>query len=146
MPNSVKTVLISVFSALFMVSGFLLLKSNLLSQILTAPVAIVWGVLSVILLFYSLNLLAQLFPQNAYNKIVPYIFIGPAILIMGWYLFIPTVRSIVFSFMDKNSAHSFYRPNNACFRAQHSHLACMRHGIQRTVRAYCCNSCRAQLH
>ena len=105
MPNSVKTVLISVFSALFMVSGFLLLKSNLLSQILTAPVAIVWGVLSVILLFYSLNLLAQLFPQNVYNKIVPYIFIGPAILIMGWYLFIPTVRSIIFSFMDKNSTH-----------------------------------------
>ena len=83
--------------------GFLLLRSNTLPQIPTTLIAIVWGVASVILIFYSLNLLAQLFPTKTYNKIVPYIFIGPAVIIMGWYLFLPTMRSLYLSFMDKNS-------------------------------------------
>ena len=98
-----KTCLIVILTVAVSVSGFVLLKSNILPQIPTTLVAIIWGVLSVVLIFYSLNLLAQIFPTKIYNKIVPYIFIGPAVLIMGWYLLIPTVRSFLLSFMDKTS-------------------------------------------
>ena len=86
-----KTFIVLIVTILFSWSGFTLLKANMLPQIPTTIVAIIWGVASVILIFYTLNLIAQLFPTKTYNKIVPYIFIGPAVLIMGWYLFLPTL-------------------------------------------------------
>ena len=72
-------------------------------QIVTTLVAVLWGVASVILFFYTINLCAQNFKTKTYNKIVPYLFVGPALLIMAFYLFIPTVRSLYLSFMNKDS-------------------------------------------
>jgi alpha-glucoside transport system permease protein len=103
MSNPVKTALETLCTVVVMVSGFILLKSGSMSQIPTTLFAIVWGTASVLLMFYSLNQIAQLFPSKGYNKIIPYIFIGPAILIMGWYLLIPTFRSLYLSFLNKNS-------------------------------------------
>ncbi len=101
-----KTIGVVLATLVVVCSGFTLLKANdALPQIITTIVAIIWGVSSVILIFYSLNLLAQLFPTKIYNRIVPYIFIGPAVLIMGWYLFLPTMRSLFLSFMDKTATN-----------------------------------------
>ena len=88
----IKTIIVVLCTIVVAGSGFNLLKANVLPQVPTTFVAIIWGVASVILIFYSLNLLAQIFPTKIYNKIVPYIFIGPAVLIMGWYLLLPTLR------------------------------------------------------
>ena len=111
MTSSVKTVVVVPGTALIMAGGFMLLRSGVMSQIPTTLFAVVWGTASVLLMFYSLNLIAQLFPMKAYNKIIPYIFIGPAVLIMGWYLFLPTIRSLLLSFMDKTSQHFVWFDN-----------------------------------
>ncbi|MCR5606245.1 MAG: sugar ABC transporter permease [Treponema sp.] len=103
MSSYVKTFGVTLITVFSMLCGFFLLKSDVLNQLSTTAFAIIWGVATVILIFYSLNLIAQLFPSKIYNKIVPYIFIGPAVVIMGWYLFIPAVRSFILSFMNKNS-------------------------------------------
>jgi len=105
MSDSLKTLIVVPLTVAVMLFGFFVLKADMLSQIVTTLFAIVWGVSTVALVFYSLNLLAQLFPSKVYNKIVPYIFIGPAVLIMGYFLLIPTVRSLYLSFMDKTSKH-----------------------------------------
>ncbi len=105
MSDSIKTAIVVPLTIAVMLSGFFLLRADVMNQLATTLFAIVWGVTSVVCLFYSLNLLAQLFPSSIYNKIVPYIFIGPAVLIMGYFLLIPTVRSLVLSFMDKSSKH-----------------------------------------
>ena len=107
----IKTILVVIGTIVVAASGFSLLKANVLSQVPTTIVAIVWGVSSVVLIFYSLNLMAQIFPTKIYNKIVPYIFIGPAVLIMGWYLLLPTLRSLLLSFMDKTSTHFVWFDN-----------------------------------
>ncbi|MFA6857123.1 MAG: sugar ABC transporter permease [Treponema sp.] len=88
-----------------MAGGFTLLREGIMNQVLTTLFAVVWGTASVLLLFYSLNLLAQLLKTKQYNAVIPYIFIGPAVLIMGWYLLIPTIRSLILSFMDKKGVH-----------------------------------------
>ncbi len=85
--------------------GFLLLRADVMNQFGTTLFAIIWGTASVVLLFYSLNKIAQLFPTRTCNKIIPYIFVGPAIAIMACYLLIPTIRTLVLSFMDKSSQH-----------------------------------------
>lgn len=102
--NLLKAFLTLIATLAISLGGFILLKGNVLAQIPTTLIAVVWGVLSVILIFYSLNLLAGLFPTKVYNRIVPYIFIGPAVLIMGWYLFLPTMRSLYLSFLDKGAS------------------------------------------
>jgi len=103
MSEKLKTILAIPLTILVVLSGFFLLRADVLSQIPTTFVAIVWGVSSVVLIFYSFNQIAGLFPAKIYNKIVPYIFIALAVIILGWYLFIPTIRSIALSFMDKTS-------------------------------------------
>lgn len=103
MSNTIKTVIALPITVLVTLIGFFILREDMLSQISTTLFAIVWGVASVVLIFYTLNQMAQMLPSKAYNKVVPYIFIGPAILILSWYLFVPTLRSIVLSFMNKSS-------------------------------------------
>lgn len=103
-PDLIKTLAVVAATTAIAAGGFLLLRNDSIPQILTTLIAIVWVVASVVLIFYSLNLLSQLFPARTYNKIVPYIFVGPAVLILAWYLLIPTVRSFVFSFMNKDSS------------------------------------------
>ncbi len=98
-----KTILVVACTVVVSCGGFLILKNDDLPQIATTLIAIIWGVSSVALIFYSLNLLAQLFNTKIYNKIVPYIFVGPAVIILAWYLLIPTLRSLVFSFMNNDS-------------------------------------------
>lgn len=100
-----KTVLFFILTVVILAGGFLILKSVDMGQVATTVFAIVWGVAGVILLFYTLNIIAQLFPARIYNAIVPFIFIGPAMLIMGWYLLLPTFRSLYLSFFDKTSKH-----------------------------------------
>lgn len=104
MTNFAKTTIVVPCTVALMVGGFFLMRANMMSQILTTVFAIIWGVSSVVLFFYSINLIAQNFNTKIYNKIVPYLFVIPAILIMGYYLFIPTVRSLIFSFMSKDSS------------------------------------------
>jgi len=101
--RTIRTLVVTPITLLIMISGFLLLRDIQMSQILTTLFAIVWGTVSVLALFYSMNLIVQLFPLKKYNKIIPFVFVGPAILIMGWYLLIPTVRSVYLSFMNRNS-------------------------------------------
>ena len=125
----IKTIAVVVATVFVSASGFNLLKSNILSQIPTTIIAIIWGVSSVILIFYSLNLLAQLFPTKAYNKIVPYIFIAPAVLILGWYLLIPTLRSFVLSFMDKTSTKFVWFDNYKYLFTDRSMLVSIRNTL-----------------
>lgn len=98
-----RTLVVGPITLIVAISGFLLLKNNPMSQILTTLFAILWGTFTVLALFYTMNLIVQLFPIQKYNKIIPFVFVGPAILIIGWYLLIPTVRSLVLSFMNRDS-------------------------------------------
>ena len=125
----IKTILVVIGTIVVAASGFSLLKANVLSQVPTTIVAIVWGVSSVVLIFYSLNLMAQIFPTKIYNKIVPYIFIGPAVLIMGWYLLLPTLRSLLLSFMDKTSTHFVWFDNYKFLFTDRSMLVSIRNTL-----------------
>jgi len=69
MTNSAKTAIVVPCTAALMTGGFFLLRANVMPQILTTIFAIIWGVSSVVLFFYSINLIAQNFRANAYNKI-----------------------------------------------------------------------------
>ena len=70
------------------------------NQVLLTVIAIVWGVGSVALFFFLANWIVERFSKTWCNRIQPYIFVGPAVLILLWALAIPTVRTFILSFKD----------------------------------------------
>ena len=70
------------------------------NQILLTLIAIVWGVGSVALFYYLANWIVERFSKTWCSRIQPYIFVGPAVLILLWALAIPTVRTFILSMKD----------------------------------------------
>ncbi|MEL6778976.1 MAG: sugar ABC transporter permease [Cyanobacteria bacterium J06597_16] len=78
--------------------------NNNLELILKALLAIVLGSGGVIALFYGLNILVEkAFPQKTRMKILPWIYMGPSVLLLGAYLVIPALRTFYLSFFNGNS-------------------------------------------
>jgi len=83
--------------------GFVFLRDSGAPQIVITLVAIVWGVGGVAGLYFVANWLIEKLPTTWRSRFTPFLFVGPAIMILGWYLFLPTVRSFYLSFFGKFS-------------------------------------------
>ncbi|MBT3187550.1 MAG: sugar ABC transporter permease [Anaerolineae bacterium] len=77
---------------------FLFLRDSEAPQLVIILVAILWGVGGVALLFVVLNWFVEQLPGEWGRKLQPFVFIGPAVAIMAWYLAIPVVRTLMLSF------------------------------------------------
>ena len=74
------------------------------SDMFKAVFAIVWGVGAVALLFATMNGIVESFPLVLQQRIQPYVFIGPAVFLLYYYLAAPTVRSFWFSLFSGRGA------------------------------------------
>lgn len=96
---------ILIATAIFLWWGFLFLRdTTTVNQIFIGAFAIVWGVAGVGLLYFGLNRLVESFSDRVRNIFQPYIFIGPAAVLLGWFLVGPTIRTLYLSFFDADSA------------------------------------------
>ncbi len=89
-----------VVTAALLAGGFWFLKTYQESKILLTLVAIVWGVVSVALLYFILNEAAEILPQKGKTLVLPLVFAGPAVFLLFWYLVLPTLRTLWLSFFD----------------------------------------------
>jgi alpha-glucoside transport system permease protein len=100
-------ILVSVFVPIvtFIVlwQGFLFLRDSHAPQLVLVLVAIIWGVGGVALLFLVSNWVVEQLPGGWTQRLQPFVFVGPALAILGWFLAIPTVRTLYLSLMDANS-------------------------------------------
>jgi alpha-glucoside transport system permease protein len=93
--------------------GFLFLRAGDAPKWLVAAVAVVWGVGGVALLYWVFNWIVELLPDQWTARLQPFVFIGPAIAILTWYLAVPTARTFVISLYDRDGlAGSFVGLNN----------------------------------
>jgi alpha-glucoside transport system permease protein len=85
--------------------GFVFLRGSqeALPKIATTLLAIVWGVGGVAALFVTANYLAEQFPDAVKQYLRPFIFVGPAVFLLGWFLFLPTLRTLYLSFLNSDS-------------------------------------------
>jgi alpha-glucoside transport system permease protein len=72
---------------------FIFLRDAQASKLVTAVVAIVWGVGGVMALFLVANFVIEQLPDIWKKRLTPFIFVGPAAAVLGWYLALPTIRS-----------------------------------------------------
>lgn len=72
-------------------------------KLLTALAAILAGVGGVTLLYFLLNALAERLPGAWEHRLKPFVFIGPAVLVVGLFLVYPAAQTILYSFADDTS-------------------------------------------
>lgn len=84
--------------------GFTFLRDSTAPKWVIALFAIVWGVGGVAAIFFSVNGLIEQLPRHARQGALPYLFVGPAMLLLFWYLAAPTARTFWLSLFDRSGA------------------------------------------
>ncbi|MGH3442244.1 MAG: carbohydrate ABC transporter permease [Nitriliruptorales bacterium] len=74
-----------------------------MDKAVSAGVAIVVGVGGVMALYWALNAVVNRLPEVWEQRLKPYVFVGPAILVVGLFLVYPTLDTVRRSFMDPAS-------------------------------------------
>lgn len=96
-PKPLIAIILTVLAVGFAAGGFLTLRdarsADIPGQVLLTVAAIVWGIGAVVLLYYTANYWVEMLPEKLMQRIQPFIFVGPALAILGWYLAIPTLRT-----------------------------------------------------
>jgi alpha-glucoside transport system permease protein len=82
---------------------FLFLRDGENNPWLTFAVAMLWGIGGVWFLFVLTSSIVELFPIKWRTRVMPWVFVAPALAFVFYYLLIPTFRTILFSFYDANS-------------------------------------------
>ena len=90
-------------AVVFLAGGFVLLQRLQGTKILMTLFAVIWGIGSIGLLFFVLNTIAQTMPPGIRSVSVAFVFAGPAVLLLGWALVLPTLRTLWLSLFDATS-------------------------------------------
>jgi alpha-glucoside transport system permease protein len=88
--------------------GFLFIRdlqtgATVAPQLVLVVLAIIWGVGGTVLLFTTANFFVEQLPDDWTRRLQPFIFIGPAVVMLSWALVIPTIRTIIASFLGTAS-------------------------------------------
>jgi len=85
------------------------------SKLAQAAIAIVLGVAGIWALFYAGNTIVESFPDRAAEFLRPYLFVLPAIAVVGLYLIYPTVGTVVTSVTDVPEGAGFFHNYTQAF-------------------------------
>ncbi|WP_310830668.1 carbohydrate ABC transporter permease [Paenibacillus pedocola] len=130
---SARAVLLSlgVLLANIVVNGliFMFFRDSTLNPLLTAVLAVLWGVLGVYLIYYTLTWAVEQYPDHIRRKVLPYIFIGPAVIILGWLLILPALRTLYLSFFNASSEKFVGLSNYAAIFSDHLMATALRNNL-----------------
>jgi len=96
-------------SLAFLLGGFVVLRdiqtqpNSTVSPLVSAVLAIAWGVGGMILLFITAYHLVERLPGRWPARLEPWVFVGPALIMLIWTLALPALRTFVLSLQDANS-------------------------------------------
>jgi alpha-glucoside transport system permease protein len=82
--------------------GFLFLKDSDAPRWLITIIAIIWGVGGVAVLYWVFNGIVEQLPDLWRARLQPFVFVGPAIAILLWYLTLPVYRTFWLSLFDRD--------------------------------------------
>jgi alpha-glucoside transport system permease protein len=82
--------------------GFIFLRDSDAPRWVIALVAFVWGVGGVGLLYWVFNGIVERLPTQWTQRLQPFVFVGPAIAILMWYLAIPVLRTFWLSLFGRD--------------------------------------------
>lgn len=72
-------------------------------KIINAVLAVLAGVGGAMVLYFVLNFAVERLPGRWEHRIKPFVFVGPAVLVIGLFLIYPAVRTLILSFANRDS-------------------------------------------
>jgi alpha-glucoside transport system permease protein len=93
---------IPVVAFLVLYAGFIWLREGNAPKWVVATVAIIWGVGGVAVLYWVFNWIVEQLADDWRARLQPFVFIGPAIAILIWYLALPTARTFWISLFGRD--------------------------------------------
>jgi len=97
-------VVIPLIAFFILYQGFLFLRAGDAPKWLITVIAIIWGVGGVAVLFWVFNWLVEMLPEEWTSRLQPFVFVGPAVAILIWYLALPSLRTFWISLFGRNGA------------------------------------------
>jgi len=82
---------------------FEFLRKSDASRLVLAAVAVVVGVGGIFILFWAMDFAISQLSERVQDKVRPYVFVGPALVILSVYLVYPAINTTVLSFKDATS-------------------------------------------
>jgi alpha-glucoside transport system permease protein len=87
-------------------AGFIFLRDSDAPRWVIATVAVVWGVGGIALLYWVFNGIVERLPDEWTSRLQPFVFVGPAMAILVWYLALPVVRTFYLSLFGRDGPPS----------------------------------------
>jgi alpha-glucoside transport system permease protein len=107
-PHGGQNLLAAIYDIVGNASGAEELRNGLgdqfLAKLVLAAIALVVGVGGIWLLFTGVSSVVELFPPRTRDRILPWVFVSPALVLLAVYLVYPAVATILGSFQDKKGA------------------------------------------
>jgi alpha-glucoside transport system permease protein len=79
---------------------FTWLRDTRASTVIVVTVAVLVGVLGVFAVYYGMDRVTNLLPERHQESVRPWVFVGPALVILSVFLVYPAVSTIILSFKD----------------------------------------------
>jgi alpha-glucoside transport system permease protein len=83
--------------------SFIFMRDSEASKLLIGVVALVVGVLGVWVIYIVTDELVSHLPENVRERVRPFVFVGPALVILFVYVVYPAVNTLYLSFLDAKS-------------------------------------------
>jgi alpha-glucoside transport system permease protein len=84
--------------------GFVFLRNSNAPKVIIAVVAVIWGGGGIALLYFVLNWLVEQLNPTWVQRLQPFVFVGPGIAIVTYYLAIPTIRTLIASLLNRDGS------------------------------------------
>ena len=95
-------ILIPIIAFYVLYQGFVFLRAGDAPKWVITVVAIIWGVGGTAALYWIFNWIIEMLPVEWTARLQPFVFVGPAMAILAWYLAFPTVRNPWISFFGRD--------------------------------------------
>jgi len=92
------SILVPLVTFVVLWQGFIFLRDSNAPQAIVVLVAIIWGVGGVALLFAVSNWMVEKLPAEWVHRLQPFVFVGPGVAILAWFLAFPVIRTLILSF------------------------------------------------
>jgi alpha-glucoside transport system permease protein len=103
-----QNLLASIYAALGNTAGAEALRNGqgdqFFAKLLLAAIALLVGVGAIWLLYTGASAIVERFPPRIRDRVLPVVFIAPAVLLLGIYLVYPAIVTVIGSFLDEEGA------------------------------------------
>jgi alpha-glucoside transport system permease protein len=121
--------IVPVIAFLALRQSFIFMRDVDADKVLIAVVAIIVGVAGVWILYLVTDNLVSVFPARFRETVRPFVFVGPALVILGMYLVYPTILTVYLSFFGPRSAEFIGLDNYVALFTRPEMLIALRNNV-----------------